>query len=851
MKRDIHIVMHTHWDREWYFSKDETHVLLIHDMIEVIQFLETHPNASYVLDGQAVMLDDFLLFAPHYKDRLTALVQQGRLKIGPWYTQTDLRLVYGESIIRNLYYGIKRCLEFGDVMKVGYAPDTFGHASQMPQIYHQFGIKSTFFWRGLSTLKAAKSDFIWKGIDGTSIYGINLATGYQGAKYLETSLEGLTARMNKIMPVLDTYSASNARLIMNGHDQMPIQQTIYQVIEHMRTIDPEASIRISSFEDYIDALKDADLEVVDGELVDSQHARIHRTISSTRMDIKLLVRNIERDIYHVLEPLSVIGQTVGIEYPHHLIEHCLKVLFGVHAHDSMGGCNGDYVNQDIKQRLLNTQELVHYQIELTKRIITESRHKEDTVTVFQLLPFKQMNQYVDVTLQTRSQYFTIHDEKQNRINFQVLSQEYVDAGLIDRQVAARLENQWVYITTVRMLVDEIDGLSVRYYSFEETGSDDTIKSKDWIENEYYAIKCVDNQLQLTIKSTNQIIKSLIKIENSGDAGDSYDYSPPVSDFIIDTPSSLVINAIESGVACDRMNITMCYEVPSDELNRHNRIVDKTVSFDLTINLNKDSKLIDVSCTHINSVKDTRYRIVLDTAITAQSVLSDSILSTMSKPIVNKQPLDHWIQDKWVEKPVSIEPFQSFIQVDEDQKACTVYSHDIAEYEFVGQNMYLTLFRGFSHLGKSNLVNRPGRPSGIMLETPDHQLMNQTMTWNFVINFEADTNPAMTARIWLTALQSDQIKYYHRFNINRPAYHLVESNLNLELNGACLSACKLGELNQLVIRVYNPLAHKVKMTCSQPVYDATIFEEKLGELKAIELQPQQIKTIIIGGTYERL
>lgn len=87
-------------------------------------------------------------------------------------------------------------------MLVGYAPDTFGHASQMPQIYQHFGIESTFFWRGFSELKAKKSDFLWEGIDGTQIFGVNLATGYQGAKYLESDASLLSERMAKLMSVL-------------------------------------------------------------------------------------------------------------------------------------------------------------------------------------------------------------------------------------------------------------------------------------------------------------------------------------------------------------------------------------------------------------------------------------------------------------------------------------------------------------------------------------------------------------------------------------------------------------------------------------------------------------------------
>ncbi|MGL5703363.1 MAG: alpha-mannosidase, partial [Cetobacterium sp.] len=106
MSRDIKILMHTHWDREWYFTKAETQVLLRNHMFEVIEFLEKHEDIIYVLDGQSVMLDDFIEFAPKWKERTENLVKKGALRVGPWYTQTDLLLVHGESIIRNLFYGV-------------------------------------------------------------------------------------------------------------------------------------------------------------------------------------------------------------------------------------------------------------------------------------------------------------------------------------------------------------------------------------------------------------------------------------------------------------------------------------------------------------------------------------------------------------------------------------------------------------------------------------------------------------------------------------------------------------------------------------------------------------------------
>ena len=76
MKRKIFILMHTHWDREWYFTKDETKVFLLNHMKEVINFLEKNKECIYILDGQSVMIEDFLEFAPNWENRLETLIKK-------------------------------------------------------------------------------------------------------------------------------------------------------------------------------------------------------------------------------------------------------------------------------------------------------------------------------------------------------------------------------------------------------------------------------------------------------------------------------------------------------------------------------------------------------------------------------------------------------------------------------------------------------------------------------------------------------------------------------------------------------------------------------------------------------
>ncbi|MGL6063503.1 MAG: hypothetical protein ACRC0S_00200 [Fusobacteriaceae bacterium] len=851
MSRDIKILMHTHWDREWYFTKAETQVLLRNHMFEVIKFLEQHEDIIYVLDGQSVMLDDFIEFAPKWKERIEKLVKKGALKVGPWYTQTDLLLVHGESIIRNLYYGIKKANEYGDVMNVGYVPDTFGHSAQMPQIYSKFGIESTFFWRGYSELKGEKSDFLWKGIDGSTIFGVNLATGYQGAKYLESNKEELKVRMDKIMKVLDNYSAGKSRLVMNGHDQMPIQNNIHSIMNNLRDFYKEDKIEVSSFESYVNSLRELMLETVEGELNHSKHARIHKTITSTRMDIKLLNTELEYKIYNVLEPLALLGKELNIEYPHEIFEKCLKELFGAHAHDSIGGCNSDLVNRDIKQRLTQVKEILDTQIELYMRLISLSakNKEENVVTLYNYLPYKRTKEKVEIEFITRTSDFKIQDGEKE-IEYLILNQEVLDAGLIDRQVAAKLLDIKVFKTKVSFIVDEIEGLSVKYLSYED-GTSYSLKtiesSKDSIENNLYKIYIKNNKVNLLIKDENKILENVFYIETSGDGGDSYDYSPPYKDCIIDSTTAIIEDCrVLESVSESILKYKLTYKLPKNQNSRDLNILDAEAKFDITICMG-EKDLIKVDLEHQNHLEDTRFRAVLNTNILTDTVESDSHLCVVEKPVYFEKELSIWEQDKWVEKPVSIETFNSYVALKSKDSEATIYSYGLKEYEVVDKKIYLTLFRTFSHLGKRELINRPGRPSGIEIETPDNQLPKERFNFNLAFTFlRTEKNNSQKAREFLSPVEGYQLKEFNRFNINIPDIRKkIKSFLNLDLNGTVLSALKESEsTGYLFLRLFNPNNHKIELKFNEGIFLSNMFEERLDSIMKYSIKSQEILNILI-------
>ncbi len=73
----VHITPHMHWDREWYFTTEESRILLVNNMEEILCRLEQDNEYKYyVLDGQTAILEDYFAVKPENKDRVKKQVEE-------------------------------------------------------------------------------------------------------------------------------------------------------------------------------------------------------------------------------------------------------------------------------------------------------------------------------------------------------------------------------------------------------------------------------------------------------------------------------------------------------------------------------------------------------------------------------------------------------------------------------------------------------------------------------------------------------------------------------------------------------------------------------------------------------
>src|SRR2546426_10809321 len=167
----FHLIAHTHWDREWYLPRAAFQARLVPALDDLLERLQADPGyRSFLLDGQTVLVADYLSARPEREAELKTLVKTGRLQLGPWYVLTDELIPSGEALVRNLQLGAADAERLGGRLDVLYSPDAFGHPAVWPTLAREFGIRAGVVWRGLGGEPGQERDlYRWRGPDGRDV----------------------------------------------------------------------------------------------------------------------------------------------------------------------------------------------------------------------------------------------------------------------------------------------------------------------------------------------------------------------------------------------------------------------------------------------------------------------------------------------------------------------------------------------------------------------------------------------------------------------------------------------------------------------------------------------------------
>ncbi|MGR3741894.1 glycoside hydrolase family 38 N-terminal domain-containing protein [Companilactobacillus sp. DQM5] len=771
-KIKVNVIPHTHWDFEWYFTRQDAMIQFIHNMDEVFLALENNKLEYYLIDGQMSIIDDYLQVCPEKKELFKKYIKSGKLFVGPWYTQTDELIISGESIIRNLQLGMSLAKKLGGYMSIGYLPDSFGQGQDMPKIYNGFNIRRAVFWRGLPVDLTKNRFFNWKSSDGSNVNVLNINGGYYAGVPLIEEQE-------KLPEILDTLKSENINDIVLplGGDQRYIdfnlKEKISQANKEYSNYNFVESNYPKAFSDFENKI--SKLDVLSGEFIDPSVSKIHRSIYSSRYDLKYYNDKLERLVTETLEPLMVIADKNNIPYKKGLLDKIWKILVRNQAHDSAGGCNSDVTNEDINKRFKEAERLVTSEIDyLTRKMSISMKDNAENDFLIYNVQSKQIQKIIKVEVSTKFKNFKITNLQNSEIDYQILSQEKIYSGQIKRDNTSYEENKFYYLTKI-LIKTKIDAFGYEKYRIVKSNSRQKASNirASKIENELIKLELSEQGLiTITDKKNKRVINDAVQFEDSGDEGDTYDFSPAYKNEVYKLNFRDSKVEIIKGVLQDEMIVSGVWKLPKNLKSRANNKKDGQLVYEVRIGLKKDSKLIEFAVKINNKISDHRLRVLLNSNIKNDFSYADTPFGFINRKVIDNN-LNKWRELDYKEEPSAIYPMIHFVNVHNSKRSYSVLSKGIKEYELVGDkfsNIALTMFRSVGFLGRPDLLRRPGVASGNQfryIPTPESQLL-KNMEFNFAINIIDDKFNA-----------NEIINDFHNYSVYLPHYQI--QNLNKFVN----------------------------------------------------------------------
>ncbi|HEX2737722.1 MAG TPA: alpha-mannosidase, partial [Acidimicrobiia bacterium] len=282
----VAIVPHTHWDREWYAPFQTFRVRLVGLLDQLLALLERDTSyARFLLDGQTAVLDDYLEIRPEAADTLRRLTASGRVSVGPWMILMDEFMVSGETIVRNLQLGLRRAVELGGAMPVGYLPDMFGHIAQMPQILRLAGLEHAVVWRGVPAA-IDKTAFWWEAPDGSRVRAEYLYGSYSNGRDLPDDAKQLVGRARGYeLELGPARLPGGGILLMNGTDHQLPQPWLGRVVAEANEQQDDYRFVVTSLAEFLTGQPVDGLATWPGELRSGARANVLMGVASNRVDV--------------------------------------------------------------------------------------------------------------------------------------------------------------------------------------------------------------------------------------------------------------------------------------------------------------------------------------------------------------------------------------------------------------------------------------------------------------------------------------------------------------------------------------------------------------------------------------
>ncbi len=847
--RRVAIVPHTHWDREWYEPFQSFRLRLVEVVGELLSLLESDPSyARFLFDGQAAALEDYLEVRPETEERIRNLAASGRLAVGPWYTLMDEFLVSPETIVRDLQLGIRKSAAFGGAMEVGYLPDMFGHVAQMPQLLRLFGFEHAVVWRGVPA-SITSTGFVWEAPDGSSVRAEYLPFGYGNGSLLPDDAKALVRRVRDHLEQIGPFLVSDL-LLMNGSDHLPPQPGLGRVVAEANALQDDLRFEITSLPEYLARAPSDGLPRWRGELRSGARANVLMGVTSNRVDVKRVAAAAERALERRAEPYAALF-VPSDSWPEAQLDLAWKEVVRNAAHDSICACSVDDVVDEVLQRFAAARAIADglaaralgalgASMAAPGPVIVNPSARERSGTVEVVVSSDEpatvggasargVVQVVSeraglpgtLTLDAQTVRTILGMIDGTRIDADAWVQDVVidddDTGIdvtvsigpderpelpiarAREDLMARLGARPTAPVRVRLdqppirrvvaRVGPVPGFGWRSYAPSPLAHPVAVEERTGavvIDNGLLAVRVDLSDGTYSLGD----LAGLGRLVDGGDLGDSYNYSPPASDLVVDAPESVTAEVAERGPVRARVVVSSRYRWPDHaETSSQRRVGTQLADLTTTLELRADEAVLRVTTSFVNPSRDHRVRVHLPLPEPASCSEAESAFGTVQRGLDAEGRPD--------ERGLPTFPARRFVRAG----GLTVAHDGVTEYELVdvtgtgaearAHTLALTLLRSTGMLSRLGMAYRPF-PAGPLTPVDGLQLVGRTVELRYAVAL-GDQDP------WALA---DDVLLPLEVTGSFGGGWREEAGSALDVEGAEVSSVRR-EGGQLEVRVFNP------------------------------------------------
>ncbi|PNN24007.1 alpha-mannosidase [Enterococcus faecium] len=889
MKKKVYIISHSHWDREWYMAYEQHHMRLIELIDDLLELFEVDPSFnSFHLDGQTIILDDYLQVRPEKRQAIQQAINEGKLRIGPFYILQDDFLISSESNVRNMLIGMEESRKWGTPVMLGYFPDTFGNMGQTPQLMKQAGISAAAFGRGVKPIgfdnqvleaenySSQYSEMWWKGPDQTAIFGLLFANWYSNGNEIPVEKEAALAFWKQKLADAEQYASTNHLLMMNGVDHQPVQKDISKAIHLANELFPDYEFIHSNFTDYLEAVqKDVpeDLGSVEGELT-SQETDGWYTLANTasaRVYLKQWNTKVQRQLENITEPLATMAYEVSGNYPHDQLDYAWKTLMQNHPHDSICGCSVDSVHREMIPRFEKADEVGKYLAQdsleqLTAAIDTTGFPKDSFPFVIVNTAGMDKTGEAEITIELERKRFAegipeqLYQELENlpkrKYHVETKSGATIPAILSEETVQFGYDlpkDRFRVPYMARMIKVTLPLENMPAFSWETFALvEGEAKAEEKETMIHQSGRIIENgPLHLTIEKNGTItmedrknkrkLNNLHIFEDIGDIGNEYIFKQPFCDqpILSSNKENSEVKVLVDTPEIAKISILQEMEIPVSADERLEKEQQMVVEFRYRkAERSKEKRILQIK-TIMTIRKDSKKN---DFETTLDNQMKDHRLRVLfpTKLHVEHHEADsifevvkrpNHVSKSW-ENPTNPQHQQAFVNIHDEEYGVTVGNFGLNEYEVTEDGQIaVTLLRSVGELGDWGYF-----------PTPEAQCLGEHR-FNYSIELHGPEEKFSTylhAYAAQIPFSTQQIKHHEGTLISKQQYLTIKSET------FAITALKRSKFSdKVVVRGFNMSSHLEKLEITKDNGKTVILnllEEPTKQAVVPIIQPYEIRTI---------